>query len=778
MHMAKPNNDSTWIILEDQFLPERMQYYETIFTLGNGYLGTRGALEENYRLRKPATYIAGLFDAAPNEVTELANAADWVSIELELAGERFDLEKGQVLAYQRRLDLKHGILYRDLRWQSPLGRVTKLSYQRFVSMEDQHLMGIRVAITPENYRGTIKVVSVLNGQATNDGTQHFKAVEECTFGDRGIYLISETYQTHHILAVAASHLVKGKLVNENFFNRRRLIGYEAQFAGETDQTLTFEKLVTIYTSRDLGGTEPKTPAEKTEKVKALTLGENLGAAIQGFDALLAAHVQAWAALWLKADIQIEGDNFAQKAIRFANFHLIQMAPRHDYRVSIAAKGLTGEGYRGHVFWDTEIFILPFFIYTFPEEARNLLLYRHHTLPGVLKKAKENGYEGAMYAWESADTGEETTPKFGGLDLKTRKPVRIWCGELEQHISADIPYAVWHYYQATGDWDFLENYGAEIICQTARFWASRVEYDPEDDCYEIKNVIGPDEYSENVNNNYFTNAMAQWTLRKGLAVYALLQEKGKAEELAAKIGLNGEELANWRIIADKMRLRRINELVLLQFDGFLQQKAVDLAAYRHNPDGFFKDFSWEQITSTQVLKQADVIMLLYLLGDQYTKEEKVANWDFYEPKTLHHSSLSPAIHAIFATEIGRSDEAFRYFVDAAEIDLNNKLSNSEAGLHAATQGGIWQAVVNGFGGVRLRDGQLQITPSLPEHWEKISFQLTYQGVPLQITITKEQVELEVLAKAFTPITIGLFDQTVTLIPERASLSVPVPKASLS
>ncbi|HHW12060.1 MAG TPA: glycoside hydrolase family 65 protein [Firmicutes bacterium] len=771
-------NVLTWIIQEEQFAPEQMQYYETIFTLGNGYLGTRGTLEENYRLRKPGTYIAGLFDEAPNEVTELPNAPDWVSIELELAGERFDLEKGNILAYQRSLDLKQGILRRDLRWESPQGRITKLSYQRFVSMKDQHLMGIRVSITPENYNGTIKVVSVLNGQVTNEGTQHFKAVEECTFGERGIYLINETYQSEHILAMAASHQVKGKLINENFFNRRRLVGYQAQLAGETDQTLIFDKLVTIYTSRDLDGPVPATHLEKMEKVKALALGENLGAAIQGFDTHLAAHVQAWADLWLKADILIEGDDFAQKAIRFANFHLIQMAPKHDYRVSIAAKGLTGEGYRGHVFWDTEIFMLPFFIYTFPEVARNLLMYRYHTLPGALKKAKENGYEGAMYAWESADTGEETTPKYGGLDLKTRKPVRIWCGELEQHISADVPYAVWHYYQATGDWDFLVNYGAEIICQTARFWASRAEYAPEDDCYEINNVMGPDEYSEFVNNNYFTNAMAQWTLRKGLEVYALLEEKGKAEALTAKIGLKKEELANWRIVAEKMRLRRINDLVLLQFDGFLQQKEVDLSVYRHNPDAFFKDFSWEQITSTQVLKQPDVIMLLYLLGDQYTLEEKIANWEFYEPKTLHHSSLGPAIHAVFATEIGQNEAAYRYFLDAAEIDLNNKLRNSEAGLHAATQGGIWQAVVNGFGGVRLKDGGLQIAPSLPEHWKKVSFHLIYQAVPLRITVTNEQVELEVLVKEFRPLTIGLCGRTITLTPEQASLRVPMPKAGLS
>jgi len=766
------DRDETWIIREDGFKADQMQYYETIFTLGNGYLGTRGTLDENYRLRKAGSYLAGLFNQATNEVTELPNIPDWVGIEVELAGERFDLEKGKLLTYQRTLDLAHGILSREVRWQSPQGRITKLSYQRFVSMHDRHLMGTRVVITPENYAARIKVVSLLNGQVTNEGTQHFTALEECTFGERGIYLLAETNQSQHLLVAAAAHQVDGRLIKENFYNRRRLIGYEVIMAGETGQSITFEKLVTIYTSRDLE--EPRDPRlEQIGKVKAVAFEKSQKAATDGFDYHLAAHTGAWAALWARADLEVEGDDFAQLAIRFAIFHLLQMAPRHDYRVSIAAKGLTGEGYRGHVFWDTEIFMLPFFIYTFPEVARNLLLYRYHTLPGALKKARENGYEGAMFAWESADTGEETTPKFGGLDLKTRKPVRIWCGELEQHISADIPYAVWHYYQISGDREFLTDYGAEIICQTARFWASRAEYSPENDCYEITKVMGPDEYSEFVDNNYFTNAMAQWTLRKGIEVFELLQQAGKAQDLEAKIGLKKEELATWRLVAAKMYLPRINTQVLLQFNGFLQQKEVDLLAYQHNPEDFFRDFSWEEITNLQVSKQADVIMLLYLLADQYTREEKIANWDFYEPKTLHHSSLSPAIHSLVATEIGRKQEAYRYFKAAAEIDLNDKLRNSDAGLHAATQGGIWQAVIKGFGGIRLSEGRLWLCPSLPEHWDKLKFKIIYRSVPLKVEITKTELILQVLADKFPAFTLQVYDQMVTLEENSPCLQVPVP-----
>ena len=760
MYMNSVTADKTWTIREENFVAEKMQYYETIFTLGNGYLGTRGVLEEDYRLRKPGTYIAGLFDQAPHEVTELPNTPDWVSIELELAGDRFDLGIGEILEYQRTLDLKQGILYRNVRWKSPLGKVTKIDYQRFVSMKEQHLMGIRINITPENYSGTIKVVSSLNGQVTNEGTQHLITLEECTHGERGIYLLAETNQSKHLLGEAAYHRAEGKIVKESFFSGRRKIGYQVDFAGENGVTLTFEKQVVIYTSRDLKDSGVSA-IEKAKEVKELTLKKSLFAADKDFETHLFEHTDKWADLWEQADVRIEGDDFSQLAIRFAIFHLIQMAPWHDYRVSIAAKGLSGEGYRGHVFWDTEIFILPFFIYQFPEAAKNLLLYRYHTLPGALKKAKENGYEGAMYAWESADTGEETTPKFGGLDLKTRKPIRIWCGELEQHITADVSYAIWHYYQVTGDKDFLLDYGAEILCQTARFWKSRVEFNPERDCFEIKNVIGPDEYSEFVDNNYFTNALAQWNLRKAIEVCELLKHWGKYKALASKIGLKDEEFEAWRKVADKICLFRIDQKILLQFDGFLRQKEIDLSAYHHNPSDFFKNFSWEEITSSQVLKQADVVMLLYLLNDQFTMEEKIANWDFYEPKTLHHSSLSPAIHALVAAEIGRNEEAFSYFTTAAEIDLNDKMRNSDAGLHAATQGGIWQAVIKGFCGVQVKDGLLMLSPSLPKHWKNVSFRFMFNFVPLKLQITKEIINLQVLMEQFEPIDVRLFDKIVTL-----------------
>ncbi len=321
-------------------------------------------------------------------------------------------------------------------------------------------------------------------------------------------------------------------------------------------------------------------------------------------------------------------------------------------------------------------------------------------------------------------------------------------------------------------DFAD-FGAEIICQTARFWKSRVDYNPEKDRFEIKKVIGPDEYSESVDNNYFTNALAQWNLRKAIEICKFLRKEKKYHDFAAKIGLNDEELETWCEVADKISLPRIDELILLQFDGFLQQREIDLSSYQHDPNSFFNNFSWEEITSSQLLKQADVIMLLYLLNDQFTLEEKIANWDFYEPKTLHHSSLSPAIHSLVATEIGRTKEAFLYFIAATNIDLNDKMKNSDAGLHAATLGGIWQAVVKGFCGIKVKSDRLILRPSLPNHWKRVSFRFTYHLVPIKIQITKENIELQVLEDKFKPLTIQLFDKIVTLDQTTSGLTWPLP-----
>lgn len=729
--------DPRWDLVEEK-LSNNIGHYESLFTLANGYLGTRGATEEGRRERTPGTFLAGLFDAAPREVTELPNLPDWLSVEFSLAGERLDLTQGEILDYYRVLRLKDGTLERFVRWKSPQGRISCLHFSRFVSIADHHLAGQRCEIIPENYSGTIRLVSRLDGQVTNSGTQHLAPVEASTFPGRGIYLMSETYEAKHLVVQAAAHRPEGPILGEGYANGQRRIDYWVELEAEAGRSLALEKLVTTHSSRDL---ELEGMQKSQELLLAWALNANERAQQLGFQRALEEHVLAWQQRWEKADLVIDGPDFDQLALRFALFHLMQMASWHDHRVSVAAKGLSGEGYRGHVFWDTEIFIQPFFLHVFPEVARMQLRYRHHTLPGALRKARENGYEGAMYPWESAETGDETTPTVGAIDFETRKPIPILTGKYQQHITADIAYAIARYLEVTGDKQFLEEYGAEVVLLGARFWASRVEYSAAEDCYDIKAIMGPDEYKEIVDNNAYTNLLVQ----KHLLFAGKVLSELTSSAIIERWGFSQAEGEKWAELAAKIRLPRRGDL-LEQFDGFLKLKEIDVLKYRDTPGALQKAYSWRQITGSQVLKQADVVMLLHLLPEEFTAAEKKANWDFYEPKTMHDSSLSAAIHSAVACELGLAEEAYRYFQKASRIDLGDGLQNSAHGLHAASLGGLWQAAVHGFAGVRIAEGVLHIGPQLPEVWAGLRCRLQVGGLLLGLEITKTGVQVTPLSGA--------------------------------
>jgi trehalose/maltose hydrolase-like predicted phosphorylase len=344
----------------------------------------------------------------------------------------------------------------------------------------------------------------------------------------------------------------------------------------------------------------------------------------------------------------------------------------------------------------------------------------------------------MFAWESANTGDETTPKVGAIDFKTKKPIPILCGDIEQHITADIAYAIAQYLEVTGDREFLQSYGAEIVLLGARFWASRAQYSETQDCYEIKDVIGPDEYKEHVDNNFYTNYLVQQQLRFSLE----LLKDPLHEGIVSIWDITEEEAVRWADIAEKIRLPKDGDR-FEQFEGFLKLKEIDVLRYRETPGALQKVHSWREINEAQVLKQADVVMLLHLFADRLTDQEKQANWDFYEPKTMHDSSLSAAIHSVVASDLGLSEEAYAYFRKASRIDLGNALMNSAHGLHAAALGGLWQATVQGFAGVRVNDQVLTCNPQLPKEWDELTFKLQLQGTLLNVTITQEGLAISVL-----------------------------------
>jgi kojibiose phosphorylase len=709
-------NDTGWFITETGFDPNRLHHQETVYTVGNGYLSTRGTFEETYPQAWPATFIHGVYDNIPIVYTELANCPDWLPVTIFIQGERFRLDKGQILRYLRQLDLRRGLLSREARWRSPSGHTVDLCFERFASLTDPHTLALRCRITPVDFEGTIKVQAGLNGYADNLGWRHWEWLDQSET-DEVIWIHTRTRHTAIELAMAARIAVDDPQdVQTAVTGCQGYPAWEMTCQAQTGQTITLEKIVAVFTSWDTA-----TPVQ--------TAQEKL-ADLPGYAALLDAHQATWAETWRDSDVVIEGDASAQLAVRHSLFQLLIAAPRHDERASIPAKTLSGFGYRGHIFWDTDIFVIPFFTHTQPALARNLLAYRYHTLPGARRKAQSAGWEGAMFAWESADTGDEVTPKWVP-DPLGEELVRIWCGDTEIHISADVAYAIWCYWQASGDDDFMRHYGAEILLDTAVFWGSRAEYNAASGCYEIRDVIGPDEWHEHVNNNTFTNRMLQWHLETALEVLAWLRREDpeRASALERQLDLTPERLRHWADVIGCVLLLHDPESDLIeQFEGFFDLEDVNLADYEPRTTSLQAILGIAGTNQSQVLKQPDVLMLLYLLRDFYDRRTLQANWDYYAPRTDHTygSSLGPAIHAILACELGRPEEAYEHFKRTALMDLQDLRGNTSDGMHAAAAGGLWQALVFGFGGVHLTDSGPIAAPRLPPGWKRLKFRLQHRG----------------------------------------------------
>lgn len=744
-----------WIVAEQSYDPAFSGKIESLFSLGNGYMGVRAATEERYAHEIRGSYAAGVFDAFPGEVTELANLPDWLTLEIVIEGERFSCASGRVLSYLRLLDLRSGSLRREVVWEAPSGRQTELVFERFISMDNLHLGALRVSIRPIGFSGTVGIRSGINGQVTNSGVQHFREGHLRLLPGGIIASITQTQESDIGICVAAAHRYlldeRPLQVSEKVKTDRRRIDIEAEVELSDSQALSIVKYGLVHTDRDSDDSAAQGDRDTLLLERAETAID--AAAAAGYDELFATHDAQWERLWEQIGIDIDGPGFDQLAVRFAQFHIIQMAPRHNPSLSIAAKGLTGEGYKGHVFWDTEIFVLPFFTFVLPAQAARLLEYRYRTLDGAREKARSAGYRGAMFAWESALTGRETTPTLGAVDIVSGRHIRIWSGDIEQHISVDVPYAVWHYYLATGDRTFLLSMGLEIMLETARFWASRLEWNESRGLYEITDIIGPDEYGEHVNNNCYTNYMVRWHLQNTVRLVRKLSSEGveKVSEVLKRIGVEGFELDEWLARSERIAIN-IDEGTgfIRQYDGFTEKRPVDLSKYHGKVGAITRDYGWEELMTMQVTKQADTVMLLYLRGDDFTDEIKHLNWDYYEPKTLHDSSLSPAIHSVVASDMRDPAKAYDYFLRAAQIDLGPNPDSSDPGLHAASLGGIWQAVVNGFGGVRITaDGRLRVSPRMSPSWAGLRFPMAYRGRALRVEVSDSRLAIRAVSEGEGP-----------------------------
>lgn len=709
------------IIYENQFNLETINKFASLMTVGNGFLGVRATHEEDYTEQTRGMYVAGIYNKAlPNETSDLVNLPDLVGVKIKLDGQLFSLLDGEILSYERTLNLFNGELKREVMWMNKDEARFKFIFQRFVAKDKLHVLASKITIISLDKEVDLQIVTGINAQQTNFGRQHIIEEKLRIFEEKYMQGIYTTTESGHTVALATSFLYPPESkVSYGAKNRQLQSTFDQRMV--VGNPYVFEKVGTVFTSLN---TIDVTDLDK------LSLNSIKHYASQGYDLLLTESALKWKEFWGNKRIQIHSTNkFDQQAIDFALYQLEIMTPAHDERFSVGAKGLTGEGYKGHIFWDTEIFIKPFHLLNEPKTAKQLLRYRYLKLEQAKEKAIKNGYSGALFPWESAFSGEEETPEYAAINIKTGERQKVASALAEHHIVADIAYAVVNYYQATLDDEFMKKEGLALLKETSRFWISRATEDKGK--LVINNVIGPDEYTEHINNNAYTNYMAYYNVEQALYFMAMYDE---VDDLLVEL---------CRDFLDRIYLPRPNDNnIIPQDDTFLDKPEIDLTSYKkkQGSQSILLDYSRKEVNEMQILKQADVVMLLYLFPDLFSKDVILDNLHYYEQHTIHDSSLSKAIHAIVAARCGEITIAYKFFKEACLIDLGPNPKSSDEGIHAASLGAIWLAIVYGFANITFKKDRLALNPKLPAEWEEIQFPIQYRRTKLSISLTKNKINI--------------------------------------
>jgi hypothetical glycosyl hydrolase len=703
---------------EPKFSSHTLNKFATLMAAGNGYLGLRACHEEAYTDQTRGLYLAGFYHrSSAMETTELVNLPDVLQMRIELDGDIFTLLSGTVIAYQRELNFANGELCRFIEWLAPNGRRYRIECQRFLSSARQPLVCSKIAITPLDDDAAVTVSTGIDATQTNAGRQHLDESSVRVFEQRYLQGRYPT-QDGSSEVVISSYCETSAETSSSFFAKNRRLTQHCSARVAKGETFRMAKTSWISCSLD-EDFDSATCSERSLK----NLTECI---LLGYERLLAESAQVWRSMWQRSRVDIESDNPQdQIALDFALYHLFAMTPTHSERCSIAAKGLTGEGYKGHIFWDTEVFLLPFHLMTQPDVARQLLSYRWHNLPGAKAKALQNNYAGALFPWESAWSGEEETPEFAAINIRTGLRQKVASALAEHHLVADIAWAVDAYYQATRDKAFMHERGVTLLMETARFWISRaVEVNGR---LELHDVIGPDEYTEHVNNNAYTNYLAYHNVELALH-YATTDEAftRQAEDFLQRL---------WLPAADANQL-------IEQDDTFFSKPSIDLGKYKtqQGSQAILLDYSRAEVNEMQILKQADVVMLTYMLPWLFTPRQLEVNLDYYEPRTIHDSSLSKAIHGIVAARCGRVTQAYRFWQQACLIDLGEDPHGCDDGIHAAATGAIWLGAVQGFAGLTVERGELHLNPRLPKEWHSLTVPFCWQGASARLTLTHEQINI--------------------------------------
>ena len=726
--VLEPTQEPNWVLSHHGYSVLTENIVESRFSIGNGFMGMRAArpisrgptwvswLGYMRWASWPRCYVAGLFDVPNMEppVPALVPVPDWSRIRILLDGEVILAREGELLAGVRRLDMRRGKLLSNWSHRTPAGITVTGGELRLLSLADRAaaLQFLRFAVDRDGVDVRLEASFDLSGLGMEP-----TRLEQ----DLGAWRTEGTRKGVAMATDVSLCLGGEKLAPEHPFPLRSAWCWRS-VAG---QPVEFSRLVGVARS-DAPQDDPSPDAR-------VALARTRA---QGWRSIMAAHEAAWTDRWAISDVVIDGDDDLQRAVRFAVYHLTSAANPEDDRVSVGARALTGDAYLGHVFWDTEIYLLPFYTAVWPEAARAMLMYRFHTLPAARAKAARSGFKGALYAWESADTGRETTPEH--VVGANGEQIHILCGVMEQHVSADIAHAVWRYWRATGDDEFFLLAGAEIVLETARFWAARAA--PEaDGKRHIRHVIGPDEYHEDVDDNAFTNVMARWNIARGLETLEVLRSRWpeRSAALREKLAIGDQEVADWRDAVDRI-VTGLDPTTGLyeQFAGFHSLDPLDLASLGPRTVHVDVLIGRERTQASQVVKQADVVALLALLPEEFPGAMAETNFRHYEPRCAHGSSLSPAMHALVAARLGDTDMALRYLHDIVDFDPD---PTAAGGVRIAGVGGIWQAIVLGFGGLDLSGDTLGIDPKLPAHWRELSYRVRWRGRSVAIRIADGAVE---------------------------------------
>ena len=735
-----------WNIIEEGFYQKHNKISESIFSIGNGRMGQRANFEEKYSGETMSgNYVAGVYypdktrvgwwkNGYPEYFAKVLNASNWIGIDIEIDGEVFDLAECKVDDFRRCLNMREGYLERTFTATLKSGKMVKVEAKRFCSIVDDEVGALCYKIRALNFTGEISVSPYVDFDVMNEDSNYdekFWIEVDKEVAPREGIVIAETKKTAFQVATGMKFQVlkNGETADSNagVFSKEKYISSDVKVNVTDDDEIVIFKYAANLSSEN--------HAKKDLKANTQAVVEK--AFEKGFGEMLEEQNLAWRKKWKQSDIIIEGDVAAQQGIRFNIFQLNQTYTGEDDRLNIGPKGFTGEKYGGSTYWDTEAYCLPFYLATADQNvAKNLLLYRYKQLGKAIENAEKLGFKNgaALYPMVTMN-GEECHNEW-----------EITFEEI--HRNGAIAYGIYDYIRHTGDRDYLVDYGAEVLIAIARFWAQRFHFSKRRGKYVMHGVTGPNEYENNINNNWYTNFIATWCLKYAVGAIMFIKEKApeKWTALEEKIKFyEVTETTEWKKICDNVYLPYDEELdVFIQHDGFLDKELIQVNDLPEEDRPLNQKWSWDRILRSCFIKQADVLQGLYFFEEMFDEDTHRRNFEFYEPMTVHESSLSPCVHAILAAKLGMKEKAYEMYVRTARLDLDDYNNDTEDGLHITSMAGTWMAVVKGFGGMRVIGEQLILNPSLPKEWQSFSFKILFKDSLLQISVNEKEITIENLS----------------------------------